>query len=366
MPEIPPDILHAIVGELDADTREDRGTLRSLLSTSKQINAYALRPFYRGIYFFEVHYNRRFLQKLSTLARDAEHNPGLRFTTAFLCTVLGGAASVVVPWGEIYRHLKTILHSLPNLGRTTISFQSVSTDVRILQSLPPSAPLTHLNLAECSMSREHLLQVLQCRPGLQWLDMYIPGQTQMAHDPEFPADVLPHLTYLSAAYSDVGLFKNPLISLISFTLHTWNTVLEDAGTIRGLMAPFVSITACHLPAVNAANVVPIVSCFPCLEYLWVQPIIGSESVDYTALSATRLKYLRCMVYQEIPSFYGRRILDAIDTLVVVDVSLFPFDTLRLCRSDEWPVHYPPEQWTRWWEHAQRAVESAISNTAVLE
>lgn len=50
-------------------------------------------------------------------------------------------------------------------------------------------------------------------------------------------------------------------------------MLDDAGTIRCLVAPFASITACYLPAIDAAKVVPIVICFPCLGYLWVKPVI---------------------------------------------------------------------------------------------
>lgn len=271
MPELPPEIICTIVDEFDADKPEDRKTLRSLLFATKQMNSFALRALYQEISFVRLTFDEQVLGKLSALARDVESNPGLPFTTTFLCILGRGYKAVETYWDEINRNIGRIIPFLVNLRRMAICFQDGPADTRILRSLPSSAPLTHLRLEECSLSCEDLLRFLRCRPTLKWLDVCTRGQTQMTSGSGLPSDVLPHLTSLSLAYADIGIIRNLFSLLVTLTLHTFMAPIDGAGMIRRSMAPFALITACYLPAIDIAIIVPIVTSLPRLEYLWVEP-----------------------------------------------------------------------------------------------
>ncbi len=53
-------------------------------------------------------------------------------------------------------------------------------------------------------------------------------------------------------------------------------------------------------------------------------------------------------------------LATIKTLLVVDVTTVPmYQTMRMYKPDyHGPVFYESDEWSRWWEHAGRAVELA--------
>lgn len=58
--------------------------------------------------------------------------------------------------------------------------------------------------------------------------------------------------------------------------------------------------------------------------------------------------------------FGRMMFDFVRTLVVVDVTSLPLQsTIRMCHGKyQRPVFYRSDEWTKWWEHAKRAVELA--------
>lgn len=86
-----------------------------------------------------------------------------------------------------------------------------------------------------------------------------------------------------------------------------------------------------------------------------------HEINYEELSATKLKYLRCSESpRETAKAFGLRMLDTVETLVVVDVTLsHTYDTIRMHNGDyRGQVFYPHEEWDMWWEHAARSVELA--------
>lgn len=78
------------------------------------------------------------------------------------------------------------------------------------------------------------------------------------------------------------------------------------------------------------------------------------------MATTKLKYLRCYSVHGPASTFGREMFNAVKTLVVVDITSAPmYHTTRMCTHDYQDlVFYQADEWSRWWEHAARAVELA--------
>ncbi|KAG5223222.1 RNA-dependent RNA polymerase [Salix suchowensis] len=87
-----------------------------------------------------------------------------------------------------------------------------------------------------------------------------------------------------------------------------------------------------------------------------------RDINYDALTATKLKYLRCYsLHETTAKAFGLRMLDTVKTLVVVDVTSLPIHhTIRMYNADyRGPAFHRAHEWKRWWEDTGRAVELAI-------
>ncbi|KAJ8694237.1 hypothetical protein PTI98_009163 [Pleurotus ostreatus] len=162
----------------------------------------------------------------------------------------------------------------------------------------------------------------------------------------------------------VVFFENSLPSLVNLKLYDYISPMEDAELVRQL-ASFSSITALCLSNVRFTSLAPIVSSFPQLEYLWLKSAFTLErDINYDALTATKLKYLRCYsLHETTAKAFGLRMLDTVKTLVVlvvVDVTLLPIHhTIQMYNGNyRGPAFHRAHEWKRWWEDTGRAVELA--------
>ncbi|KDQ27204.1 hypothetical protein PLEOSDRAFT_158896 [Pleurotus ostreatus PC15] len=360
IPELPLEVLSTIVDEFDAAKREDRRTLRSLLFICRKFFSLALRHLYQDISFSQEGYEwyeHPFGRELDSLARDAKTNPGLQYTTSFSC-VLVHNYSWTVSYDKINGAVGDIIPFLINVRRITISLEGYPIDTAALQSLPLTAPLSHLKLLEESISSDSLQQFVASRPSLKYLHVNTVGNA--SERSSLAVDALPHLLSLSIGASDMLLFEHSLPSLTNLNLCNYDIrALTDAEVISA-MAPFASIIAGCLEDIAFTDIAPIVSSFPRLEYLWIHPQDLGRDINYDALSATKLKYLRCYSPHKTARAFGRRMLDTVKTLVVVDVTSPPMHhTIRMHNGDyRGQVFYPANKWGSWWEHAVRVVELA--------
>ncbi|KAL4259984.1 hypothetical protein AB1N83_010654 [Pleurotus pulmonarius] len=360
---LPPEILFTIVGELDVNEHGDHKTLRSLLFVSKQVNPFALCATYRDLSFAPPSSPLQYhlIAKLRLLSRDVKSNPGLQFTTTFSCIMKRRFGDIENHTDEINSLLGHIIPFLANVRRVTISLQESPIDTRILRSLPLGAPLAYLKLEQCSLSSDHLRQLLASHPTLEWLDIYSPTRPQSFEQSNLTINALPRLLSLSITANNTVFFECPLSSLVNLDLDALHMSSMDDALIVQRMVPFASITACHLSNVYFVKVLPILECLPLLEYLWLgrTTLKMQEDTNSVSLPAT-LKYLRCYVYSEPAVPFGRRMFDSIKTLVVVDITSQPNQsTIRMRHGNyQGPVFYQSGAWTRWWENAKRAVELA--------
>ncbi|KAF4594384.1 hypothetical protein EYR40_009188 [Pleurotus pulmonarius] len=363
LPELPLEVLSAIINEFDPAKHEDRQTLRSLLFACRKLYLLALRPLYQDISFSQEGYEwdeHPFRHELASLARDAKTNPGLKCTTSFSCILVHNYADSTVSYDQIDGLIGDIAPFLINVRRITISLDICPINALPLQSLPSSAPISHLKLSECSLTCKHLQAFLASRPTLKWLDVSAHEDPPLSERSALVVSALLHLLSLSIDARDIVVFEHPLASLVNIDLCGYDMMALDPPRIVSDMAPFASITACRLSSLRSIDISPVVSSFPHLEYLWVHPEIPKRDITYSALSSTKLKYLRCYSAHTSARTLGRILLDTIKTLLIVDVTTVPmYQTMRMYKPNyHGPVFYESDEWSRWWEHAGRAVELA--------
>ncbi|KAG9223573.1 hypothetical protein CCMSSC00406_0009691 [Pleurotus cornucopiae] len=361
IPGLPLEVLSTIVNEFDAAKSEDRRTLRSLLFVCRELSSLALRPLYQDISFSQEGYEwdeHPFGHELDSLARDAKTNPGLQYTTSFSCILVHSYSDCTVSYDKINGAVGDIIPFLINVRRITISLEGCPIDTSALRSLPLTAPLSHLKLLEWSISSDSLQQFLASRPSLKYLHVNTVGDP--SERSSLAVNALPHLLSLSIGASDMFLFEHSLPSLTNLNLCNYDTRALDDAEVISRMAPFASITAGCLEDIAFTDIAPIVSSFPLLEYLWILPQDFGRDINYDALSATKLKYLRCYSPHKTARAFGGRMLDTVKTLVVVDVTSPPMHhTIRMHNSDyRGQAIYPANEWGSWWEHAVRVVELA--------
>lgn len=296
MPELPTDILLTIVDELDVTEHEDCQTLRALLSVCRKIYSLLSRCLYQDISFTQGKY-----RMLALLARDAESNSSLKYTLTFSCVLRFRYRDQRILCDQTHRLLGDILPYLVNVRRITISLQSCFVDARILKSLPLSAPLSHLKIADCSLRSKDLQQLLASRPTLKWLHVYSHGIPPPSKPISLSANVLSSLLSLSVVDTETLFLKHPLPSLINLELtSTFVSVIHAMGTVRILTALFSSITSCRLTDIHPSNIAPFVTCLPHLKYLWVQAdlvsSIYSRSLPPSVLMAFNRKKISITVF----------------------------------------------------------------------
>lgn len=270
---LPPEIFFVIVDELDMAKPDDRKTLHSLLFVSKQVNVFALRTIYQDISLLNRSSYDQFLRQLCLFSRDIESNPGLWFTTAFSCRLAlrNRDEEAMIRSEEVNRTLESIIPFLVNVRRMSISVDDGFVYPRALRSLPPSAPLTHLDIGKCRMCSEDLQQFLTSWPTLEWLSIHSSrsGSARAVERNHLTINALPRLLSLRIDAEDMVFFENPLTSLVSLACNVRYISQMDSATIVRRMAPFASVTACHLSGALFVGISPILTSLPHLEYLWV-------------------------------------------------------------------------------------------------
>ncbi|KAF9488345.1 hypothetical protein BDN71DRAFT_467714 [Pleurotus eryngii] len=273
MLRLPPEISFAIINGLDVTQPNDRKTLHSLLFVSKQVNVFALRTIYQDISFLNRSAYDQFFRQLCLFSCDIESNPGLRFTTVFSCRLAlrNRDGEAMIRSKEVNRTLESIIPFLINVRRMSISVDDGFAYPHALRSLPPSAPLTHLKIGKCGMCSEDFQQFLASRPTLEWLSIYSsrPGSARAVERNHLTIDALPRLLSLSIDAEDTVFFENPLTSLVNLACNVRYISQMDSASIVCRMAPFASVTACHLRGAYYMDISPILTSLPHLEYLWV-------------------------------------------------------------------------------------------------
>lgn len=274
-PELPLEVLSIIVDKFDAGKYEDRHTLYSLFFVCRKFYSLVLRSLYQDIWFSQDSGQPPFYDELASLARDAETNPGLKYTTSFSC--ISESSSGV--WKEpdyLNAAIGDIFPFLVNIHRITLALDSWPIDATALQFLPLTAPLSHLKLLEWSLTSDSLQEFLASRPSLKYLHVNTFGDP--SERSSLAAHALPHLLSLSIPASDMLLFEHPLPSLMHLHLYRLLTAQNKAALISRIK-PFSSITACRLADVAFSDIAPIASSFPRLEYLSIKPLTSVRLVQ---------------------------------------------------------------------------------------
>ncbi|KDQ28585.1 hypothetical protein PLEOSDRAFT_1082633 [Pleurotus ostreatus PC15] len=367
---LPPEILLAIVNELVSDRR----TLLDLLFVSRQFHSLALQPLYHEIAFRMDRPDESLIKKLCSLARNAERNPGMRFTTSFSFVLKGHRAAPPNLFYEMEEAIKRIVPVLVAVRRICISMHA-SVNAQILWPLPVGAPLTHLRVHECSLKSEYLRRFLSSRPALQSLeiDCFAYGTWRMNLVPyKLPPGSFPPLRSLSVPLRELAYFETPPPSLINLDLSEPTYALErNPETLRQLIMPFTSIRALSFSNVLLFSV-SLLPQLPNLEYLRLDEtfvrccppchisyafgITQAKPMIHGLLTTTRLKYIRCLESEDL----GHDLFGASGTLVVADIASRRDHTYRMCRGvdNSVPLNDHWDEWEGWWERAQRAVTNA--------
>lgn len=377
MPELPPEIHIAIIEEFDVDNDDDRKTILALLLVSRYWNSLALPKLYREITMFllntrSISHN---IHRLRCLLRNVDHNPGLQFTTSF---VLKAQAHSIGhnPDDSFSDLLERLTPFFFNLRRLGLWMERPLVNVRSLQPLPSSAPLTHLTLKNCSLSVDDVRQFLSAHPTLQWLALYSSKRSESSPDIQLPASALPHLLYLSMSILEVVSFDKPLPSLICLEIRSLTSIymsLDRIAAMRQAAPCFNSIVACSLVNFPFVNISAVLHHFPSLKYLRLQSflvryivlalllsahaIAQDDSFDYNILSATKLTYLLCYSRRGGANTIAPKVFESVKTMMVVDVDMPGCIKSRMYNGEiHYPVYHRAGNWNAWWEEAERAVE----------
>lgn len=157
------------------------------------------------------------IQKLESLLRNVQHNPGLQFTTSFVFVVQEHSFDPI-PHENINGLIGRVIPFLANVRHIHVWLKDALVEARILQSLSSSAPLTHLKLTDRSLSSDDFLQFLYVRPTIEWLDVYSSKKPRPSQDVQLPAGALSRLLYLAIPVWEMAPFKNPIPSLFCLSI----------------------------------------------------------------------------------------------------------------------------------------------------
>ncbi|KAL4258025.1 hypothetical protein AB1N83_009888 [Pleurotus pulmonarius] len=358
IPKLPPEILLAIVDEL----AKDRKALLTLIFVSHQFHSLALQPLYSEISFCMDWIDESLIDKLGSLARYAESNPGMKLTATFSFILTLHDDDSPTPFVEIGDAIKLIVPSLVAVRRLCI-FMPGSVDARILWPLAVGAPLTHLTILECSLQSEYLRHFLNSRPALQSLriDCFRYGTWRMNRIPnKLPAGSFPPLRSLSLPLRELVYFESPLRSLTNLDLSEsgYGSPETNPETLRQMIKPFASVRALSYRKALLPSITSILSQLPNLEYLWLKQAFVMPMI--AALPSTsKLSYIRCGSPPNLN--LGSALFAALQTLMVVDITTSPDRIYRMYRGvdnlDLLPSDHSDE-WDGWWERAERAVSNA--------
>ncbi|KDQ27208.1 hypothetical protein PLEOSDRAFT_158892 [Pleurotus ostreatus PC15] len=360
MTELPPEIHIAIIEEFDVDVDDDRKTILALLLVSRYWNSLALPKLYREItmHLLSSRFISHNIQRLRCLLRNIDNNAGLQFTTSFVLKAQTHAFDIN-PDDNLSDIMGRLISFFFNIRRLGLWMDKPSVNVRSLQSLPSSAPLTHLTLNNCSLSVDDLRQFLSAHPTLQWLALYSSKRSESSQDIQLPASALPHLLYLAMSIFEVVSFDKPLPSLVCLEIRSMTSTcisLDQIATMRQAAPCFNSIVACSLVNFPFVNISSALHHFPSLKYLRLQSFLD-ESFDYNILSATKLTYLLCYAWRGEANLVAPKVFESVKTMTVVDVGMPGSTRARMYNGEiQYPIYHRAGNWNAWWEEAERAVE----------